>query len=591
MKASDIRKAYLDFFVSRGHSEITPSPLVPDNDPTTLFTSSGMQPLVPYLLGETHPQGKKLVDSQRSFRSADIEEVGDNRHTTFFEMLGNWSLGDYFKKEQIPWFFEFLTKELKLDSQKLFVTVFKGNKDIPKDEESAKIWEKLGIDKERIFYYDVTKNWWSRSGTPEKMPVGEPGGPDSEVFYDFGTPHNKKYGSKCHPNCDCGRFLEIGNSVFMQYKKTKDGFLELPQKNVDFGGGLERLTAAVNNERDIFKIDLFFPLIQKIEEISGKSYRDSENKKAMRIIADHIKAAVFIIADGVFPSNKTQGYILRRLIRRSIVYGRELGINVKETFVKYLVSPIVSVYKDYYPYLSEKQENISIILEEESLRFGKSLDKGLTEIDKAEYLNGKIAFKLYETYGFPWEMTQEIATRRGQEINREEFEQEFIKHKNLSRSTSSGMFKGGLANHSVETTKLHTATHLLHTALRKVLGNHVTQKGSHITSERLRFDFSHPQKITSLEIKKVEDMVNEQIKKNHPVTFKIMPYKEAVGSGALAFFSNRYQDSVKVYTIADFSKEVCGGPHVRFTSELGSFKINKEESIAAGIRRIYANVY
>ena len=603
MKAAVIRRAYLDFFKALGHREIVPSPLVPENDPTTLFTSSGMQPLVPYLLGEKHPQGKRLVNSQRSFRAQDINEVGDNRHTTFFEMLGNWSLGGYFKKEQLNWFFDFLTKKLNLDPNRLSITVFKGYGEIPKDNESIEIWKEIfsraGIEAkkgERIFSYPVENNWWSRSGTPDKMPPGEPGGPDSEVFYDLKTSHDNVFGKICHPNCECGRFLEIGNSVFMQYQKKADGsFVELPQKNVDFGGGLERLTAAVNNQPDIFKIDLIYPLIQKLESISQKAYQDAQIKKAMRIISDHLRASVFMIADGVLPGNKTQGYILRRLVRRSIIYGRELGISTQVNFVKEIVGPVVEVYKDYYPYLSKKQAEITLILEEESRRFGKSLEKGLAEIEKTEHLDGKIAFKLYETYGFPWEMTEEFGRGRGEKINREEFEKEFHNHRELSRSSSSGMFKGGLANNSEQTKKLHTATHLLHAALRRVLGNHVSQKGSNITAERLRFDFSHPKKVTYDELKKVEDLVNEQIKKNLPVTFTIKTVSEAEKEGALAFFQGKYQEKIKVYTIGPptggwFSKEVCAGPHIDFTSALGHFTIKKEEAVSAGIRRIYAVV-
>lgn len=601
MKAAKIRRAYLDFFLKKNHQEIPASSLLPENDPTTLFTSSGMQPLVSYLLGEKHPRGKRLVNCQRSFRAQDIEEVGDNRHTTFFEMLGNWSLGDYFKKEELNWFFEFLVQILKLDPRKMYVSVFAGFADIPKDSETIEIWQEIfrsvGIEAkegERIFAYGVDKNWWSRSGAPDKMPEGEPGGPDSEVFYDLGTPHNNAYGKDCHPNCECGRFLEIGNSVFMEYQKTVRGFKLLPQKNVDFGGGLERLTAAVNNEPDMFKIDLTFPLINKLEEISCKKYQDKENKKAIQIISDHIKAAVFLTADGVLPGNKTQGYILRRLIRRSIVYGRELGIDIRKNFLKDLVSAVVNIYKDYYPYLSEKQAQISLILEEESLRFGKTLDKGLVEIERLSHLDGKVAFRLYETFGLPWEMTEEIARGRGEKINRNQFEKEFNKHRELSRTSSSGMFKGGLADTSEQTKKLHTATHLLHQALRKVLGNHVTQKGSHITAERLRFDFSHPNKLTKEELQKVEDLVNEKIKNNLPISYEIMSLPKALGEGALAFFTQKYDKEVKVYTIGPdvtsgwFSREVCGGPHVDFTSSLGRFRIKKEESVGSGIRRIYA---
>ncbi len=588
MQASEIRQKYLNFFGQRGHCEVAPSPLVPENDPTTLFTSSGMQPLVPYLLGEKHPLGKKLVNVQRSFRSQDIDEVGDNRHTTFFEMLGNWSLGDYFKKEQLRWFFEFLTQELKLVKERLFVSVFIGNDQIPKDEESAQIWQDLGLAKSQIFYYDVDKNWWSRSGPPDKMPEGEPGGPDSEVFYDLKIPHQSFFGKTCHPNCDCGRFLEIGNSVFMEYKKIKQGFTFLPQKNVDFGGGLERLTMAVNNQPDVFKIDLFSPLIHSIEKISGKSYKEKAYQKPMRIIADHLKAATFMIADGVVPSNKMQGYILRRLIRRALVYAHGLALTKEKDFLKSLVTAVVLCYQDYYTYLSDKQKEITLILEEELTRFEKTLEKGLKEINRAKNLDGRMAFKLYETYGFPWEMTYELAKQKGQTLNKADFDKEFAKHQQLSRTTSSGLFKGGLADQSEKTTKLHTATHLLHAALRKILGQHVVQKGSHITAERLRFDFTHPRKLSASEIQKIEDLVNKQIKRNLTVSSQIMSYQEAIRIGALGFFTHRYQAQVKVYTIGDFSKEICGGPHVNFTSSLGQFKIKKEEAVSAGVRRIYA---
>jgi len=604
MSAHDIRKRFLTFFQKQNHIIIPSAPLVPENDPTTLFTSSGMQPLVPYLLGQPHPLGKRLADSQKSFRSQDIEEVGDTSHMTFFEMLGNWSLGDFFKKEQLPWIFEFLTKELGLDPEKLFVTVFEGNSSVPKDEESIKIWKEIfsgvGIDaklNERIFLYSAAKNWWSRSGEPSDMPAGEPGGPDSEVFYDFGIErglHEKsRYRSEqCHPNCQCGRFMEIGNSVFMQYQKQGDGSLkELPQKNVDFGGGLERLNAAVQNQPDVFLTDSFQSIICLIEQLSAKKYgKQKEETKAMRVIADHIRGAVMMTGDGVFPSNKAQGYVLRRLIRRALLYGKSLGIWGTWESVGDLVMPVTKMYEEAYPDVGKQKETIRKTLVDEAIKFGKTLDKGLKEIEKMKDVDGKKAFMLYETYGFPWEMTEEIVLSRGQKVDRKQFEDEFKKHQEHSRSSATGMFKGGLANNERKTTQYHTTTHLLHQALRTVLGNHVSQKGSNITAERLRFDFSHPAKLAQGEIKRIEDIVNEQIRKNLPVTVKELDKDDALRSGALGFFVERYGDRVKVYSIGDYSREICGGPHVRFTGELGHFTIIKEESAASGIRRIYGKL-
>lgn len=611
MKSVDVRRKFIEFYKVRGHVEIPSAPLVPENDPTTLFTSSGMQPLIPYLLGQEHPAGKRLVNSQQSFRAGDIEEVGDNRHTTFFEMLGNWSFGDYFKKEQLPWIWEFITKELGLAKDRLYVSVFSGEAGsgfagegkslIPKDTESAGIWKNLGIADNHIYYYGVNKNWWSRSGEPEKMPPGEPGGPDSEVFYDFGEElglHEKSpfKNEKCHPNCDCGRFLEIANSVFMQYQKQEDGSLkELAQKNVDFGGGLERLVAATEETPDIFTTDLFAPIIAVAEILSGKAYgRDPAVTQAMRIVADHIKGAVMMMADGVLPSNKMQGYVLRRLIRRALFYGRKLGLLKEWNYVGQLVGPIVQMYEGAYPAVTQKASEITLLLEEEAMRFGKTLDRGIREIEKVSMLDGKIAFMLYETYGFPWEMTVEVASGKGQQVNRGEFEEEFKKHQTLSRTAAAGMFKGGLADQSEKTTKLHTATHLLHEALHRVLGHQVSQKGSNITAQRLRFDFSHPTKLTADQIKKIEDLVNEKIGQNLPVSFTTLDKDEATRSGARAFFGQRYGDKVKVYQIGGpnkpFSREICGGPHVAFTGVLGRFTIIKEESAGAGIRRIYATV-
>jgi len=600
MKSSEVRKKYIEFFKARGHAEIPSAKIVPENDPTTLFNSAGMQPLINYILGQPHPLGKRLVNSQKALRLQDIDEVGDNRHTTFFEMLGNWSLGDYFKKEQLPWIFEFLTTNLELDPKKLYVSVFEGYKSIPKDEESITIWKqiysKIGIEAkigERIFIYD--SNWWSRSGEPDKMPSGEPGGPDSEVFYDFGEEykfheHSIYRDQKCHLNCNCGRFLEIANSVFMQYQKLENGSIkELSQKNVDFGGGLERQTAVTENTPDIFKTDLFSPIIKIIEKNTNKNYEDaSEVTRAMRIIADHIRGSVMMMADGVVPSNKQQGYILRRLIRRSLLYGRNLGMVRNFRYLGDMIDPVGEIYESSYPEVLNKKDEIKEIIIDEAERFGKTLEKGLRELDKIDVIDGMEAFKIYETYGFPWEMTEEIARSKGQSPDRKDFEVEFNRHKELSRTAASGMFKGGLADHSVETTKLHTATHLLHKALRLTLGDHVSQKGSNITVERLRFDFSHPRKLTKEEIKKIEMLVNGSIKMDYKVTFEIQSYEDAVKSGALAFFGERYPEKVKIYSVGNFSKEICGGPHVDRTGVLGYFQIIKEESAGLGVRRIYA---
>ena len=565
MTSNEVREKYLKFFISapRMHREIAPAPLVLEGDPTTLFTSSGMQPLIPYFKGEKHSKGKRLVDSQPSLRLQDIEEVGDNRHETFFEMLGNWSLGDYFKKEQIPWIFEFFTKELGLSKERLWVSVFEGNKDVPKDTETFEIWKSLGIPEERIVYYGVEKNWWSRSGSPNEMPVGEIGGPDSEIFFDFGTKHDPKYGEKCHPNCDCGRFLEIGNSVYIEYEKKEDGSLkELPQKNVDFGGGLERITMAVNNLQDVFQIDIYKPIISKIEKAVGKKYED--NKKAFRIIADHIRASEALTGEGIIPSNKLQGYILRRLIRRAALKMRQLGVSVTDL-------------------------DISEVVGSEIGKFEKIIENG-TNLAKNPNIK---PFDLYQSYGIPLEITEEIFAESARKItsaDRKEFEEEFSKHKESSRKASAGMFKGGLADSSEEVTKLHTATHLLHASLRKILGEGVSQKGSNITSLRLRFDFSHPQKLTGEELTKVEDLINLQIEKKLPVSFEVVSLDEAVKSGALHFFAEKYGEEVKVYKIGDFSKEVCGGPHIKNTSEIGHVKIIKQEKVGSGLLRIYAKL-
>lgn len=594
MSSDEIREKYLKFFEDRGHVRIEPSPLVLENDPTTLFTSAGMQPLVPYLKGEPHPKGKRLVDIQPSFRTVDIDEVGDNRHLTFFEMLGNWSLGDYFKKDQLEWCLEFFVEELGLPKDKLWVSVFEGTKDVSKDTESAEVWKSLGIPQEKIFYYGVDQNWWSRSGTPESMPIGEIGGPDSEVFYEFDIPHDPKFGEKCHPNCNCGRFIEIGNSVFIQYQKNKDGSLsELPQKNVDFGGGLERISAAVNNSPDIFGIDLFRKFIKASESKYNVSYHaSSETERSMRIVADHLRAAAMIISSDVFPANKGTGYVLRRLIRRATFHASLLS---KGAVGKGLLPLVDELKDDGYPIEVKSWLEISKIVDEEADRFAKTLESGLKILRNAlvhgKDINGSFAFDLYQTNGFPLELTLEILNKEGKEFSAEgkrKFEEEFKKHKELSRTASAGMFKGGLADTSKEVTRLHTATHLIHAALRKVLGEGVSQKGSNITAERLRFDFSHPQKLTDEEIKKVEKLVNEVVEKNLPVSLEEKNLDEALKEGALAFFGERYAGKVEVYRVGDFSKEVCGGPHVTRTSEIGRVRIVKQEKLGTGVVRIYA---
>jgi alanyl-tRNA synthetase len=602
MTAKEVRGKYINFFKisPRNHIEIPPAPLVLENDPTTLFTSSGMQPLIPYLMGEPHPQGKRLVNSQPSIRTVDIEEVGDFGHLTFFEMLGNWSLGDYFKKEQIPWIFEFFTKELSMDKNKLWVSVFEGNKQVPKDKESSEIWKSLGIPEDKICFYDVGKNWWSRSGTPQGMPIGEIGGPDSEVFYDFGEElrihENSQFkNQKCHPNCSCGRFLEIGNCVFIQYKKVGENKLEeLPQKNVDFGGGLERITAAVNNEQDIFKIDLLFPIINQLEDQLGVKYNSNpEICRSLRIVADHLKASVFLIADGLRPDNKLQGYILRRLLRRSASKVFLINKSFDSKDFKSLVRTVINIYQDYFE--ADNYKEIEDIVSQEVRRFRWTIERGFKEIGKQQTINGKIAFDLYQSYGFPLELTEEIAGERGQEVDKSIFKAEFEKHKELSRTASAGVFKGGLADHSPEVIKLHTATHLLLASLRKVLGEHVVQKGQNITKERSRFDFPNPDKLTDEQIKKVEDLINDVIKKDLPVSFSIMPKDDAIKTGAIHAFNEKYADMVKVYYIGDsledgFSKEFCGGPHVTHTGEIGRVKIKKQEKIGSGLIRIYITI-
>jgi len=624
MRIHDVRQKYFAFFTSKGHRLIDSASLVPENDPSTLFTGSGMQPMVPFLLGEVHPLGKRLVDSQTCFRSQDIDEVGDNRHTTFFEMLGNWSLGDYFKEEQISWMFEFLTKEVGLDPSRLFVTVFRGNEAIgvERDHVSTALWKKLfadvgieakdidlserdGMQDGRIFYYDETKNWWSRSGIPSKMPLGEPGGPDCELFWDFGVVRGFHQQSAwkdmpCHVNCDCGRFLEIGNNVFMEYVKTATGFKPLPNKNVDFGGGLERIVAAQMDTPDVFLIDAFDSIRDTLEKLSGLTYHsDATHAKEFRVIMDHVRAATFLIGDGVFPSNKDQGYFVRRLLRRAIRFGKKIGIS--GLFCARAAQDIIDTYQDSYQRLALHATTIlnTMIAEEE--KFLSTLTKGEREFDRLFLsegsISGKDAFVLYTTYGFPLELTEEMAREKSQAIDKEVFKTEFQKHQDLSRAGATQKFAGGLADHSTQTVALHTATHMLHQALRHVLGPHVLQRGSNITPERLRFDFSHPEKMTQAQLDQTQALVNEEIQKNLPVHFELLDLEEAKLRGAIGVFEDKYAalgGKIKVYFIGDkisdtyFSKEVCGGPHVEATGVLGQFRILKEEAVSAGVRRIKA---
>lgn len=591
-----LRELFSQFWeeLPRNHKLVPPAPLTLQEDPTTLFTSSGMQPIIPYLAGEPHPLGKRVYNIQPSIRTQDIEEVGDNRHTTFFEMMGNWSLGDYFKEEQLSWCWEFYTKVIGIPQEKIYITVFEGNKDVPKDEESVSLWKKLGVQENHIYYYGVDKNWWSRSGPPEKMPPGEIGGPDSEMFYEFDTPHDPKYGNECHPNCDCGRFMEFANSVFIQYKKNSDGSLtELPQKNVDFGGGLERLAAIVNNDPDVFKSDLFSKIINGIVDVSKGKYENNENQSNMRIIADHMKAAMFLIRDGVIPSNKEHGYILRRMLRRSAIKLHKLmgGIRTVDEFMT-IVNSITNTYNEKYNLLKMKDTYHQVIASEVT-KFANSINSGMKQLEKYETITGKMAFDLYQSYGFPLEITEELIREKGRTVNHEEFKQEFNKHKELSRSASAGMFKGGLADHSEQTVRYHTATHLLHQALFDVLGNDVRQEGSNITAQRLRFDFSTSQKPTDEQIKNVETIMNEKTQQGIPVSFKILPKDEASKLGAKSFFKEKYPDQVKVYYIGDdikiaYSKELCGGPHVGNTKEIGTIEIYKLEKIGSNLYRIYA---
>lgn len=591
----ELRKKYIEFFKSKGHAEISGKSLIPENDPTVLFTTAGMHPLVPYLLGEPHPAGNRLTDYQKCIRTGDIEAVGDPSHLTFFEMLGNWSLRDYFKKEAISWSFEFLTSSeyLGIPVEKLSVTVFAGEDGIPRDTDSADIWKSLGIPEERIYFLPREDNWWG--------PAGETGpcGPDTEMFVDTGKP---ACGPDCKPGCHCGKYFEVWNDVFMQYNKDAEGkYIPLAKPCVDTGMGIERTVAMLQGKKSVYETEAFTPILAVLEEISGKKYgaagNDSETDRSFRIIADHVRTSTFILGDpkAVLPSNVGAGYVLRRIIRRAVRHGRKLGIEGS-----FLSKPALVVIENYgapYPELVENRQRIVDELKAEEEKFLETLQKGEHEFEKMlpnllknpqKIMSGRLAFKLYDTYGFPIEITEELAAENGLTINRQEFDEAYKKHQELSRAGSEQVFKGGLADHSEIATRYHTATHLLHKALRIVLGDHVAQKGSNITAERLRFDFSHPAPMTKEELEKVQAIVNEQIQRDLPVSMAMMGLDEAKASGAIALFGEKYEQVVKVYTIGDFSKEVCGGPHVQHTGELGKFRIQKEQSSSAGVRRIYA---
>ena len=638
ISGNEIREKYLAFMEKNGHAIIPSAALVPENDPTTLFTGSGMQPLVPFLMGEEHPKGTRIADSQKCFRAEDIDEVGDLSHTTFFEMLGNWSLGDYFKKEQIPWIAQFYLDEVGLDPEKFYVTAFIGDEaaGVPKDTEAAEIWqevlEKRGVSNgvadmgsaedaasrgmnegERIFFYNAKENWWSRAGVPENMPVGEIGGGDSEMFYDFGTPHDPKFGEHCHPACDCGRFMEVGNSVFMEYVKTENGFEKLPAQNVDFGGGLERIAAAAIDSPDVYKVDLLWSVIEQIQTLSGKVYDD--NTHAFRVITDHIRGAVFMIGDGVHPGNSEQGYFVRRLLRRSVRFADILEIPAGE--FKNLANSVIDTYKAHYPNLDTERQTILDAIDAEETQFRKTLEKGMREFEKLTHgtnqvvtteeladpekiqkkssISGKDAFILFTTYGFPYELTEELAEERGLSVDKEAFEVEMKEHQAKSRAGAEQKFKGGLADNSEVVVQYHTATHLMLAAMREILGEHVHQAGSNITGERMRFDFTHPEKVERETLDRIETWVNDKLQHPGEVTIETMSKTDAEADPTVeGSFWDRYPDEVKVYTVKTgdgtvVSRELCGGPHVEHLSEVaGTFTIKKEESSSAGVRRIKA---
>ncbi|MFZ1257858.1 MAG: alanine--tRNA ligase [Candidatus Saccharimonas sp.] len=631
MNAQQIRAAYLQFYRDRGHEIIPRAPLVLRDDPTTLFTGSGMQPMIPYLLGEAHPKGVRIADSQTCLRAQDIDDIGDNRHTTFFEMLGNWSLGDYDKLQQIEWMFEFIADVVMLDLNKIYITCYIGNEQfgIPKDTEAADKWQQLFNSKhmsvtaadmgseeaayargmregERIFYYDGSKNWWSRNGSEANTPVGDPCGPDSEMFYEFDfVEHDTAYGEHCHPNCDCGRFMEIGNNVFMVYKKVGDGQFELLDKpNIDHGSGLERFAAAVLNNPDMFRVSVIWPIIETLEQLSGKKYES--HTESMRVIADHLRSATFLAVDGCVPSNKEQGYVMRRLLRRAIRYSFDLGI--EQNFLEAVVPVIADLYKQDFPEVAASRDSVIAVLVKEEKAFRQTLRKGLKKLEEAflpatynseTSAAGEILFTLYDTYGFPVELSVEECFTRGIQLPddwREQFNAKMQQQRERSQTAAKGAFKGGLAGHDDIHLKYHTATHLVYKALRMVLGDHVVQRGSNITEERLRFDFSHPEKVTREQLDQVEAIVNDAIVQDLPMTWHEYPTAEAFEKGALGAFGDKYGDTVKVYQAgvgdAPFSLEICGGPHVAHTGQLAeggkTFKIVKEESTSAGIRRIKA---
>lgn len=586
MKTIDLKETYLKFFESKGHKIIPSAPIIPENDPTCLFNTAGMQPLVPYLKGEPHPEGKRLTDVQKCFRTNDLDSIGDTTHHTFFEMLGNWSLGDYFKKESISWSFEFLTKKLEIPVEKLAVTVFKGNDIVPADTESAEIWESLGIKKDKIAFLSEEHNWW-----PNMEMLG-PCGPDTEIFYwRSEEPVPEKFDEENE------NWVEIWNNVFMQYNHEENGkFTPLKNKNVDTGLGVERVTAILEGYTDNYKSSVWKDVIKKIEEISGLSYENEEYTRSMRIIADHIRAIVIIAGDdaGIKPSNTDRGYILRRLIRRTIRYAKKLNIDINSDWEQQLAELIINKYSKYYGELERNRSDILETLKNEKIKFNRTLEHGLKEFEKVvknidgDTINKDIAFRLYDTFGFPIELTEELAGELGLKVDTEGFKQKFAEHQEKSRQGSTGKFKGGLASTGEMETKYHTATHLLNAALKKVLGPHVHQKGSNITAERMRFDFSHPAKMTDEEKKQTEDLVNEYIKMAIPVEKLEMKKEDALKMGAEAMFIDKYGDIVSVYKIGDVSLELCGGPHVKNTSELGHFKIKKEEASSAGVRRIKA---
>ena len=596
LSSEELRRKYIDFFVSKGHAQIQGKSLLPENDPTVLFTTAGMHPLVPYLLGEEHPAGKRLVDYQKCIRTGDIDSVGDPSHLTFFEMLGNWSLGDYFKDEAIKMSFEFLTSPqwLGIPKEKLGVTVFAGEGDVPRDDESAKIWKKVGIPENRIAYLPRADNWWGPAGTTG------PCGPDTEMFYYIG---DAPCGPECKPGCSCGKWLEIWNDVFMQYNKNASGeYIPLTRKCVDTGMGIERTVTVLNGKDSVYDTEIFTPIIAAIEKAGGRKYgEDIDIDRSIRIIADHVRSAVFILGDprAVTPSNVGAGYVLRRLIRRAVRHGRKLaeGMNLSQ-----IALVIIDKFRGPYPELYENRAFITGELDREQEKFMETLQKGEHEFEKLlpnlikdprKIMSGRLAFKLYDTYGFPIELTEELAEEHGMRVNREEFDDASKKHQELSRNMSGQAFKGGLGDQGEMAVKYHTATHLLHQALRMTLGEHVAQKGSNITAERMRFDFSHDAPMSDDQIKKVEEIVNEQIKRDLPVFLETMSIEEAKASGAIALFGEKYEEQVKVYTAGNsktdfFSREVCGGPHVERTGALGKFKIQKEQSSSAGVRRIRA---